>query len=59
MYGQFLTHFLLRGDLDEEQILVPKLGVWTLGFDGVDDGEGLRILDVKQFYDNAVIGRVS
>lgn len=88
MYGEFLTHFLLRGDLEGEEILVPKFGVWTLGYEeeeeeregdneGETDGEGekgegrvdsiigkgkgggLRIVDVKQFYDNAVIGRVS
>lgn len=55
VYAQFVQHFLLKGDLDEEEILVPKFAIYTLG-EGEGE-EGLQIQEVRQFYDNAIIGR--
>ena len=56
VYGEFLTHFWLRGDNDE--VVAPRFFVWTLG-EAVDGAgtEGLQFLETRSFWDTGILGR--
>lgn len=55
-YGEFLTHFWLRGD--NEEVVAPRFFVWTLG-EAVDGAgtEGLQFLETRCFWDTGILGR--
>jgi hypothetical protein len=56
VYGEFVTHFQLKGD--EEEILVPRFLIWTLGeTEGEGGAEGLQIQELRLYWDTGIIGR--
>jgi hypothetical protein len=51
VYAEFLTHFRLKGDV--EDVVAPRLFVFR-----IDEGEeGMRILEVRLFWDTGVLAR--
>lgn len=56
VYGEFLTHFWLKGDNDE--VVAPRFFVWTVG-EAVDSAgtEGLQFLETRLFWDTGILGR--
>jgi hypothetical protein len=58
VYGEFLTHFRLRGDSGGEDIVAPRFFVWTVG-EAVDGKgtEGLQIAETRLFWDTGILGR--
>jgi hypothetical protein len=56
VYGEFLTHFWLKGD--NAEIVAPRFFVWTIG-EAVDGAgtEGLQFVEVRLFWDTGILGR--
>jgi hypothetical protein len=56
VYGEFLTHFWLKGD--SEDIVAPRFFVWTIG-EAVDYAgtEGLQFVEARLFWDTGILGR--
>ena len=56
IYGEFLTHFWLKGDNDE--VVAPRFFVWTVG-EAVDGAgtEGLQFVEARLFWDTGILGR--
>lgn len=56
VYGEFLTHFCLRGD--EEEVVAPRFFVWKLA-EAVDGAgtEGLQLVEARIFWDTGILGR--
>ena len=56
VYGEFLTHFRLRGE--EDEIVAPRFFVFTVGeAEGGAGTDGLQIHEVRLFWDTGIIGR--
>ncbi|RDL39136.1 Uncharacterized protein BP5553_03476 [Venustampulla echinocandica] len=56
VYWECLTHFQLKGDNNE--IVVPRFFVWTIGPAPVGEGtDGRQIHKCRVFWDTGVIGR--
>ncbi|TVY59564.1 hypothetical protein LSUE1_G008050, partial [Lachnellula suecica] len=50
VYGETLAHFKLRGD--EDEIVVPRFFVWTVGRSGEGEGtDGKVLLEQRLFWD--------
>jgi hypothetical protein len=56
VYGEFLTHFWLKGD--SEEVVAPRFFVWTVG-EAVDGAgtEGLQFVEARLFWDTGILGR--